>query len=105
MRLEQDWIETLSVTRGREVGETLGYVFTGGPGPRDGSQVIFTIYAFSGDDRESLATSDGRFVLARTDEVIYAAAMGSGTLARQLDQQTMISYFNFIREDWKTGET
>ncbi len=105
MRLEEDWIETLTVSRGREVGETLGYVFTGGPGPRDGSQVIFTIYAFTGDDRESLAIADGRFVLARTDEVIYAAAMGSGTLARQLDQQTMISYFNFIREDWKTGET
>ena len=101
--IQKDWVDTVSVTRGGDVAEVQGYVFSAGQGPMH--QVLFTIYAFTGDNREELASSDGRFPLAKTDEVTYAASLGSGRMGRQLDEKTLISYFNFIREDWKTGET
>lgn len=103
VRIQEDWVDTLSVTRGNEVDSFQGYVFSAGTGRN--RQAIFTVYAFTGDDREALAASNGRFPLGRTDEVTYAAILGGGSLGRQLDQKTLTSYFNFIREDWRTGET
>ena len=100
--IQRDWGDTVSVTRGADVAGVQGYVFSAGRDQKH--QVLFTIYAFTGDNREELAASDGRFPLAKTDEVTYAACLGGGSMGRQLDQKTLISYFNFIREDWKTGE-
>lgn len=102
VRIQEDWVETVSVTRGGDVDGIQGYVFSVGEGREH--QVLFTIYAFTGDDREELAVADGRFLLAKTDEVVYAAALGSGSMGRQLDPKTLIADFHFIREDWKTGE-
>lgn len=99
VRLESRWMDGITVTRGNPVGQTQGYVFSTGADGRP----LFTIYAFTGDDREALATGDGRFLLNRTDEVVYAAALGSSRQAP--DEGTLISHFNFILEDWKTGET
>lgn len=100
--IQRDWVDTVSVTRGADVAGVQGYVFSAGRDQKH--QVLFTIYAFTGDNREELAASDGRFPLAKTDEVTYAACLGGGSMGRQLDQKTLISYFNFIREDWKIGE-
>ena len=102
VRIQEDWVKTVSVTRGGDVEGVQGYVFSAGEGREN--QVLFTIYAFTGDDREELAVVDGRFLLAKTDEVVYAAALGSGSMGRQLDQKALIADFHFIREDWKTGE-
>ena len=85
-----------------DVAGVQGYVFSAGRDQKH--QVLFTIYAYTGDNREELAASVGRFPLAKTDEVTYAACLGCVSIGRQLDQKTLISYFNFIREDWKTGE-
>lgn len=98
VRLREDWVDTMSVTRDEEGG----YVFSAGEGRS--RQVLFTIFAFSGDDREAKAEEDGRFLLNKTDETVYAARLGSGSMARQMNQESLISDFNFIREDWKTGE-
>lgn len=99
--LESRWMDTLHVTRGEDVGQTAGYVFSCG----SKGDVLFVIYAFTGDERMTLATSEGRFVLSQTEEVVYAGCLGPESRTFGLDQETLTSYFNFIQEDWKTGET
>lgn len=98
--LREEWIGSIQVTREPDGGSNSGYVFSMGKG----GPVLFTIYAFTGDDRERQAESDGRFRLKATDEVTYAALLGSSAAKYGLTQETMISDFNFIREAWKTGE-
>lgn len=98
MELEGGWMDQLHVTRGNGVGQTQGYVFS------LGEKAMFTVYAFTGDDREQEAQSDGRFILNRTDEVVYAAALTQTGRSQGLSEQRLIDRFNFIREDWRTGE-
>lgn len=98
--LREEWMDSVVVTREAVDGSAPGYVFSvGEKGP-----VLYVIYAFTGDDRERLANSDGRFRLDATDEVVYAATLGTSAAKYGLTQETMKSDFNFIREAWKTGE-
>lgn len=98
--LREEWMGSITVTRRTDLGTAPAYVFSmGAKGP-----VLFMIYAFTGDDRETLANSEGRFRLDSTDEVVYAASLGTSAAKYGLTQETMISDFNFIREAWKTGE-
>lgn len=101
VNLESQWMDTIHVIRGENVGQTAGYVFSNG----DDGQILFVIYAFTGDDRMTQATSEERFILNRTDEVVYAGLIGPAGQRLGLDQETLISYFSFIQEDWNTGET
>ncbi len=98
--LEKAWAEEIHVSRGKELGKTQGYVFSG----KDNAE-LFTIYALTGEERQNLEQYPHMFVLKQTDEVIYAAILGPGAGPAGLDQQKLISNFNFIHEDWKTGET
>ena len=66
--------------------------------------MLFTIYAFTGGQPGGAGCLRRAFPLAKTDEVTYAACLGGGSMGRQLDQKDLDFYFNFIREDWKTGE-
>ena len=65
---------------------------------------IFTVFAFTGEDREALAVQDGRFLLAKKGETVYSVSMGTGTWARQLTQEDMTAMFRFIQINWNTGE-
>lgn len=99
VQLDLEWMEAIQVTRGNELGSTSGYVFT------VGGKELFTIYALTGDGRQTTAQSEGRFILNRTDEVTYAACLGSGADVFDLTQENLTQRFHFILEDWKTGET
>lgn len=66
---------------------------------------IFSIFAFSGDDRNVRGTSDGRFILAEKGGVTYAAKPGTSIWADDLTQEQMKQMFNFIHIDWNSGET
>ena len=99
VQLNLEWMDTIQVVRGNDLGVCAGYVFS-----VDGSE-LFTIYALTGNDRQTVAQADGRFVLNKTEEVTYAAALGSGAGAAGLNQETLTRSFRFILEDWKTGET
>ena len=99
VQLNLEWMDTIQVVRGNDLGVCAGYVFS-----VDGSE-LFTIYALTGNDRQTVAQADGRFVLNKTEEVTYAAALGSGAGAAGLNQETLTRRFRFILEDWKTGET
>ena len=80
---------------------------TSSPSGRDETHTepIFTIYAFSGDDRAQLASSDGRFLLAEKGDITYAAQLAAGEAGRRAPEQTLRGMFHFIHIDWNSGET
>ncbi len=101
--LEDSW-EDLVVYRGNAVGSVKsfnGYVFALWDG-RGEAKELFTIYAFSGDNRNELANSDGRFVLAQKGDVTYAAKLGGGQ--EKVSPELLRDLFRFIKVDWITGE-
>lgn len=68
------------------------------------SEKMFTIYAFTGQDREEQAVSQNRFVLLRTEATTYAAHMEVASGAISLSREDLINGFRLIRQDWITGE-
>ncbi|MGM9588977.1 MAG: hypothetical protein ACI3V0_02245 [Faecousia sp.] len=66
---------------------------------------IFTIYALSGSDRENQATEDGRFVLMKNADVIYAARLENNPRGFDIDKESLINSFCLIHQEWKSGET
>ncbi len=93
LNLDSAWAPSVTV----EAGEGQ-YDFYGGDG-----ELLFTVYAFTGADRDAQAASRGRFVLLRTDTVTYAAALASaGDYA--ITQQSLTDSFHLVQRDWKTGQ-
>ncbi len=68
------------------------------------ASAIFTIYAMTGSDRENQAAEDGRFVLFRSTDVIYAARLESSQTDYGIDEQYLINSFHLIHQEWKSGE-
>lgn len=102
--LPEEWVETIYVLPSEDGVNGKSYVF--GVWNEDGTvEKLFTISAFTGDDREKKAADSGYFEVGRKAEVIYCASLGTGSLARTLRQEDVVGYFNFIQIAWKTGET
>ena len=68
------------------------------------SQKIFSILVLSEQDREEQAVLDNRFVVYKSESVIYAARLEVASGALCLTQNELIESFHLIRQDWKTGE-
>ncbi len=101
--LPEAWQDRISVLPGSD-GSAESYVF--GHWKEDGTmERLFTVYAFSGEDRETRAGAAGNFELGRKDDVIYCAALGTGAQASTLSQEDVSGLFHFIQIAWKTGET
>lgn len=94
----------ISISRSVEVSGVTGYSFLKWNGRNRDTEEIFTIYAFTGDDRGELAAADGRFLLAEKGDTAYAAALGGCDWAKSLTQEDLINMFHFIHEDWNSGE-
>ena len=73
----------------------------------DGTEYVslMTVYALTGQKREEQAVADNRFVLYRSETVIYAANLGVAYADLGMTKETLTQCFNLILEDWKTGET
>jgi len=99
VHLDKAWMQSIQVTRGNERAGIFGYVFS------LNDRELFTIYAFTGNGRTVNAKSGGLFVLSETNEVTYGAALGSLARSEGITEDNLIQRFNFIQEDWKTGET
>lgn len=99
------WHGDLTVTRStEEVGGVSGLTFSQWKGRTEKPDEIFTIYAFTGKDRESLAAEDGRFTVAVKGETVYAASLGTGNRATLLGEEGLKKIFRFIQINWYTGE-
>ncbi|MCI8842704.1 MAG: hypothetical protein HFF08_01135 [Oscillospiraceae bacterium] len=102
--LPDEWSDTLTISRSAEVSGVRGYVFSHWHGAEREPEEIFTIYPFTGEGRDALATGDGRFLLKGKGDVSYAASLGTAAEAENLTPETLKEMFNFIWVDWNTGE-
>lgn len=69
------------------------------------SQKLFTIYAFTGENRQEQAAQDNRFALLKSETTVYAAYLEVAAASYGISQDTLIQSFRLIHQDWKTGET
>lgn len=69
------------------------------------SQKLMTIHALTGNSREEQAVSNNRFILLRTDSVVYAAELEVVSGAYGMSRDGLINSFHLIVQDWNTGET
>lgn len=104
LTLPDKWQNQFCISRSEETAGARSYVFSQW---KDGcrADLIFTIYAFTGDGRNEAASSDGRFILAEKGETTYAAQLGTGKWAASLSEDSMKGMFHFIHIDWNSGET
>ena len=65
---------------------------------------LWTVYVLTGDDRSSVAAEEGRFVLLKTDSVVYAAYLEEAGRKAGITQEHLNNSFFLIQSDWKTGE-
>lgn len=100
MTLDGDWASRVAVV---QRGNT--YEFYVWDEAFAESQKLFTVYTFSASDREEQGLKNNRFVLYRTDELLYAADLDVSSAGYGITQDTLIRSFHLIHQDWKTGET
>ena len=104
LKLPDTWQNQFCITRGTETDGVRGYEFSQWKNGRC-ADLIFTIYAFSGEDRNEAASADGRFPLAEKGDITYAAKLGTGKWADALSEDRLREMFHFIHIDWNSGET
>ena len=104
LELNEAWKDRITIRLDDSIEEGAAYVFNWWNGTNLPQEELFTLYIFSGDHRNELAQSDGRFPLADQNDVTYAASIGDSQHARLLTEDSLKASFHFIRMDWKSGE-
>lgn len=66
---------------------------------------VMTIFALNGPKRQEQAQEDGRFLLHKTDGMIYVAALAEGAADFGITRESLADSFHLIHMDWKSGET
>ena len=66
---------------------------------------LFTVYAFTGQNREELAVSDNRFCIFRDESTVYAAYLEVASATYHISPEDLMDGFRLIRQEWKTGVT
>ena len=66
---------------------------------------LLSLWSFTGQDRQTQATSEGRFVVYSSESVTYAAQLTSDATDYSVTENMVIDNFHLIHQDWKTGET
>jgi len=102
--LPQMWRDRLTVSREHTVSGVTGHVFSKWNGYDHAPQEIFTIFAFTGENRLKLAQSENRFLLAEKGDTAYSAKVGDCDWAKRLTNEELSAMFHFIYQDWNTGE-
>jgi len=100
LRLEGDWAKRVSVSQD-------GSTYTFSVWNEEGTEAerIMTVHVLSGKDREEAAVIENRFVLHRTESVVYAAKLDAASVSYGITQDSLINCFHLIFEDWNMGET
>lgn len=66
---------------------------------------VASIFALTGPNRDVQSQAGNRFVLYKSDAVIYAASLGAYADQYGITQESLLRAFHLIRQEWKTGET
>ena len=94
LRLGSSWAGYLTVDqRGDE------YTFYMWDEQYEDLTVLFTISEFSGNDREYQASQNNRFVLARDEEITYAARLETGSGLFGFTEDYLISNFRLFQQN------
>ncbi len=100
MQLDAQWAQRITVTNSGNV-----YEFSVWDPEYKTNSKLLSLYIFSGQNREEQSVAEGRFVLYRTESVIYSAYLEDYAQDYQLTQENVVYSFRMIQQDWKTGET
>ena len=100
LELEDTWATQLWVSQ-----EDGAWVFRIWDTETDTCEEVFRIFAFTGDSRDASAVEHNRFVLHRTDSVVYAAKLEASSAAWGITEEDLTNAFRLIIMDWQTGET
>ena len=100
IEFEQDIYKRITVTQE-------GNTYTFGIWNEDFSacEKLMTLFVLTGQKRDEQAVMDNRFVLHRSDNVIYAAKLEVVSAELNMTQHSFVNSFNLIEKDWYTGET
>lgn len=66
---------------------------------------VMTLYVLSGHNREEQGCLENRFILQKSDQVVYAASLEPAAEAYEITEENIVYNFRLIQQDWKTGET
>lgn len=99
-QLNREWVSRITVV---QTGHAFDfYIWDSG---FTNAEKMLTIYAFTGQYREDQAMEDDRFVLYRTESVVYAGALEDRAYDYGITRNDVINGFHLIKQEWKTGET
>ena len=65
---------------------------------------LFSVFVFTGADRDESASQDGHFPLYRAEGVAYAAQLDFAAPEYGITEKSLQDSFHLIRQDWQTGE-
>lgn len=68
------------------------------------AEKLLTIHALTGQNREEQGVADGKFVLLKTDSVVYAATLESVASSCGITKENLSNNFSLIQRDWNFGE-
>lgn len=100
LMLDGQWAQRVSVSQ--EGGSYTFYVWDEAGLE---TEKIMTVHVLTGKDREEDAVIENRFVLHRTESVVYAAKLDAASVSYGITQESLINCFHLIHQDWNTGET
>ncbi|MBP3672524.1 MAG: hypothetical protein J6J18_01705 [Oscillospiraceae bacterium] len=100
LQLDSRWAERITV---EQDGST--YSFFLWDEALHSSEKLMTVFAFTGSSRDEAAVEDNRFVLHKTDGVVYSAKIETAAASCGITQENLTESFHLIHQDWKTGET
>lgn len=100
MQLDKDLAERITV-----VQEAHGFDFFLWEDQKSEPEKLFTVYAFTGQDRELMAVSGNRFALYKDESTVFAAYLDVTSASYGITPEDLIDSFHMIRQEWKTGVT
>lgn len=105
LTLPKEWGDLVTIRRDDSVSGERAVIFSLYNGPDMEPSDFLAVYALTGENREDKAARDGRFILRREDEVIYAAKLLDGASGWELapDAAYVRANFSLIYSEWNTG--
>ncbi len=100
LRLDSSWAGRITVDQYNGV-----YVFYLWDESYQAATTLFTLYVFTGSNRDEEAVKDGRFPLYRAEGIAYSASLAEAAAEYNITEDYLINSFRLIRQDWQTGET
>ncbi len=99
LTVEEAWVENLIVSQNVSFDGSTIYSFSLMENRQ--TEVLFSVTAFTGENRQQSMENAGWERLAEKGEVLYACKISTD----QLSLEQLQAMFHFIRIDWNTGET